>query len=249
MHVGFTRETTMSIFEKFQQAKNEVTVLRDVARVQAHLFSMDARRRWEDIEEALRNAEKAATEDSTAMTDALISTLEDARSQAREFLRRHMNRIPELDLPVKILMTESPATCQMDDSGQAAAQIMWDHNCGAVPIVDSENTALGVVTDRDLAMTSYLRRQDLSGLRLDSIMSKILCTVRPTDTVGDALLCMSENRVRRVLVTDVGGRLLGIVALADLARYVQSLHGSDGACRILSSTLASVSARPNGTPS
>lgn len=238
----------MSIFEKFQQARNEVTVLRDVARIQAHLFSMDARKRWDDIEGALRSAERAATEDGTPVTDALISTLEDAGNQAREFLRRHMNRVPELDLPVKVLMTENPATCRPSESARATAQIMWDQNCGAVPVVNQQNVALGIVSDRDLAMTAYLRNQALSEIRLDSVMSKILCAVRPTNTVGDVLLCMSENRVRRVLVTDHGGHLLGIVALADVARYVQSLQGSDGACRMLNGTLASISAHPDGVP-
>jgi CBS domain-containing protein len=242
------QEITMTMSEKYQQVKDEVISLRDVARVQAHLFSMDARKRWDDIDDALRSAERTASQDGTPMTDAVISTLEHASSQAREFLHRHMNRVPELDIPIKVLMTETPATCHPGDSGQAAAQIMWDHNCGAVPVVGQDNIALGIVTDRDLAMTAYLRRQPLFEIPLDSVMSKVLCTLRPTSTVGEALLCMSSSRVRRVLITDNDGHLLGIVALADLARYVQSLQGSDGACRILSSTLASVCARPNGSP-
>lgn len=236
----------MSISEKYHHALNEVASLRDAARVQAHLFSMDARKRWDEIEDALRKAEWAAGQHGTPVTDAVVSTLEHAGKQAREFLRRHINGVAELNAPLETIMTQKPAFCRPSDSARAALQIMWEHNCGAVPIVGKGNVALGIVTDRDLAMTAYLRSQPLSEIRLDSVMSKLLCTLGPSDTVGDALLCMGSNRIRRIVVTDGEKSLRGVVALADIARYVESLHGAEGAYRVLSGTLASISARPTG---
>lgn len=235
----------MSIHEKYQRAINEAVSLRDTARVQAHLFSLDARKRWGEIEDALRNAERAAGQDGTPVTDAVVSAIEHAGKEAREFLRRHVNGVPELDAPVQTIMTDQPAICRPGDCAVAAATIMWERNCGAVPIVGKGNVLLGIVTDRDLAMSAYLRSQPLSQIRLDTVMSKSVCTLGPTSTVGDALLCMGENRIRRVLITDEEGHLQGIVALADVARYVESLPGAERACRVLGSTLASISARPS----
>ncbi len=236
----------MSMLDKYHDALNEVVSLRDAARVQAHLFSMDARKRWDELEDVLRKAEGSASQQGTPVTDAVVSTLEHAGKQAREFLRRHINGVPELDAPLESIMTQKVAFCRPEDPAQAAAQIMWEHNCGAVPIVGKGNVVMGLVTDRDLAMTAYLRSSPLAEIRLDSVMSKLLCTLGPSNTVGDALMCMGGNRIRRVVITDGDRNLRGIVALADVARYVESLRGAEGACRILSSTLGSISARPNG---
>jgi CBS domain-containing protein len=48
------------------------------------------------------------------------------------------------------LMTRDVATCRPEDPMAAAARIMWERDCGIVPVVDADGRPVGVVTDRDL---------------------------------------------------------------------------------------------------
>lgn len=59
------------------------------------------------------------------------------------------------------LMTETVQSCSASDSLQRAAQIMWDRDCGVVPVVDGDNCVVGMVTDRDIAMAAYTQGQPL----------------------------------------------------------------------------------------
>ena len=65
---------------------------------------------------------------------------------------------------VRDVMSRDPATCRSSDTASEAARIMWDRDCGAVPVTDAEGRAIGMVTDRDLCMAAYLR-----GVRLEEL--------------------------------------------------------------------------------
>jgi CBS domain-containing protein len=118
------------------------------------------------------------------------------------------------------VMTHNPSCCLASDSAQAAAQLMKTHDVGPVPIVDDHTSQrlVGVVTDRDLALKVVAEGIDPRTTRLDQVMSTDLVTVRPHDRIETAMECMARYQVRRVPVTDTSGRLLGIIAQADIAR-------------------------------
>jgi CBS-domain-containing membrane protein len=127
---------------------------------------------------------------------------------------------------VSELMTKAVQTCRIDDSLQRAAQIMWEHDCGVVPIVDAERRLLGIVTDRDVCMAAYTRGHALSQISVsDVVTARRVHSVRETDSLEAAEARMERGRVRRVPVVDHEGRLNGILSLADLARHA---YGSLG---------------------
>lgn len=123
-------------------------------------------------------------------------------------------------MTVQDIMTASPATCTPDTPLQDVARTMADEDCGAVPVVGSEgsNEAVGVVTDRDITVRLVARgRNPLEATAADA-MSEGAVTVRSTADVGEAARTMKDRQIRRLVVVDDGGSIVGILAQADLAR-------------------------------
>jgi CBS-domain-containing membrane protein len=119
------------------------------------------------------------------------------------------------------LMTPAPAVCTTSDHLSRAAQIMWDRDCGVVPVLDAAGQLAGVVTDRDLCMAAYTQGLALHELPVERVMSRVLTTIGPDDTIQDALEALAEAEVRRLPVVDAMGRLVGILSLADFVRAAQ----------------------------
>jgi len=108
---------------------------------------------------------------------------------------------------------------------------MWETDCGCVPIVEKEEggpRVIGMITDRDICMAGYTQGRPLSAIRVDSAMAKQLHTCRPTDSIEEALNILRTHQVRRLPVVDNGGRLVGMLSLADAAREAVREHGRKG---------------------
>ncbi|GAB4157471.1 MAG: hypothetical protein Fur0037_25390 [Planctomycetota bacterium] len=121
------------------------------------------------------------------------------------------------------LMTERPSTCRPDDVLARAAGILWERDCGIVPVVGEGDLLVGVITDRDCCMASWSTGRPLSELRVDRAMAKNLAVCRATDAVEEAESRMAEFRVRRIPVVDGQGRLRGILSIKDLVRHAAAL--------------------------
>lgn len=121
-------------------------------------------------------------------------------------------------MKVEKLMTADIGTCRPDDSGSVAAKIMWGRDCGTVPVVDEHTRVVGMVTDRDLCMASYLEGRPLHSIAVRRAMSKELWSCRPEDELSRAEKVMREHRIRRLPVTNREGELRGVLSLSDLSR-------------------------------
>jgi len=120
------------------------------------------------------------------------------------------------------LMTRQIRTCRPDDSLNDAAQIMWEEDCGCVPVVqddDREHPRLvGIVTDRDVCMAAYTQGKPLGAIPLISVMQRDLATCVETDPVGVALSILRTRQLHRLPVVAGDAELVGLLSLADLAR-------------------------------
>ena len=129
---------------------------------------------------------------------------------------------------VEQLMTKSPRTCRPGDTLSEAAQIMWDNDCGCVPVTadDGSERLAGVITDRDICMAARFEEKTLTELRVGDAMAKAVRACNAGDSIAHAETIMAETRVRRLPVVDDSGQLVGLVSLADLAREAARQHGS-----------------------
>lgn len=125
-------------------------------------------------------------------------------------------------MKISKLMQTNVKTCRTSDSLRRAAQLMWEHDIGAVPVVDDQQHLAGVITDRDIAMAAFLSGRGLGDLPVERSMSREVVTCTPDATVSDCAALMAERQVRRIPVVDGDGVLAGVVSLSDLARTTSS---------------------------
>ena len=121
-------------------------------------------------------------------------------------------------MKVKSIMTREIASCRPEDSMHAAARLMWDHDCGAVPVVDETTGQLeGIVTDRDMCMAALLANRPAHMIPVKDVMASEVCTCRESDDLKTVHATMRDNLVRRLPVVDDERHLVGLVSLNDLA--------------------------------
>lgn len=124
-------------------------------------------------------------------------------------------------MKVSELMTASVARCGLHQNLAEAAHVMWESDCGFVPIVDlEEGTLAGVLTDRDTCMAAAIQGRPLAEIGVAEVMTKNVATIRPEDPIEQALDQMASHQLRRLPVVDAGGRLVGVLSANDLFRAV-----------------------------
>jgi CBS domain-containing protein len=124
-------------------------------------------------------------------------------------------------MQVKEVMTADPAVCTPEGGLQEIAQMMVDHDCGEIPVVENKETKLpvGVITDRDIVCRTVARGLNPLDLTVADCMSKPCVTVTPDMSLEECSRILEENKIRRVPVVDADGSCCGIVALADIALH------------------------------
>jgi CBS domain-containing protein len=118
-------------------------------------------------------------------------------------------------MKVKDLMTTDVKTCSPDTTLAAAAHLMWEGDCGILPVVD-DGELVGVVTDRDMYIALATQNARASHLKVGAVATKKLATCAPEDDVQAALAIMKQALVRRLPVVGFGGKVMGILSLNDI---------------------------------
>jgi CBS domain-containing protein/effector-binding domain-containing protein len=149
-------------------------------------------------------------------------------------------------------MTKEVKTCSRAQSLQDAAQLLWDHDIGALPVVDDERRPIGMITDRDICMAAYTQGKKLSELGVASAMSQHIYVCHPQDLLSAAEQTMAAQQVRRLPVVNERGTLIGMLSMNDivLARTRTPLRSA--AERLLgdvTQTLAAISQHRRGSQS
>ncbi|WP_027398230.1 CBS domain-containing protein [Anaerovorax odorimutans] len=118
-------------------------------------------------------------------------------------------------MKVKDLMSTSIVCVRPETSLKQIASLMKQENIGAIPICTDRNEILGIITDRDIVLRGM--SSSLENQTAESIMSRNIVYATPNMNSHDAALLLSKNQVRRLPVLE-NGKLVGILALADIAR-------------------------------
>ena len=121
-------------------------------------------------------------------------------------------------MKVEQLMSAEIRACRADDALNDAAWTMWERDCGCVPVVDDDDQVIGMVTDRDIAMSALMQGLPLSRIRVATAMSTDVATVRGDQPLAEAEALMRQRQVRRLPVADGAGRLVGMLSLNDIVQ-------------------------------
>ena len=114
------------------------------------------------------------------------------------------------------VMTDRPRVVTPETTVSDAAQLMKNDDVGSLPILDGEQLA-GMVTDRDIVVRAVAEGKDPRGMPVREVASRELVTVNADEELSRALQLMASQQVRRLPVVDDDGRLVGILAQADVA--------------------------------
>ena len=117
---------------------------------------------------------------------------------------------------IKDTMTSNPCSIDADKPVSYAAKMMRDEDVGLAPIVEGDRL-VGTLTDRDIATRVVAEGRDPESTTVREVASSDVVTVNPQQGLGEALQLMAQHQVRRLPVVEEDGRLVGVVAQADVA--------------------------------
>ena len=115
------------------------------------------------------------------------------------------------------LMSPNPCAIEAEKPVAYAAKMMKDEDVGLAPIVEGDRL-VGTLTDRDIVTRVVAEGKDPQSVAVREVASTRLVTIDPEEKLDEALKLMAHNQVRRLPVVGQDGRLVGVVAQADIAR-------------------------------
>jgi CBS domain-containing protein len=130
-------------------------------------------------------------------------------------------------MKVKEVMSPNAKGIWLTESLADAAQIMWENDCGALPIIKDGRKVIGIITDRDICMAIAMRDKNPSGVSVEEVMTGQVYSVNSEDDIDLALQTMQEHKIRRLPVVNAEGELEGILSLNDVVLKAEAVMGED----------------------
>jgi CBS domain-containing protein len=131
-------------------------------------------------------------------------------------------------MKVQDIMTTDVRVCGPSATLAAAALLMWDNDCGTVPVVNDTGTCVGMITDRDICMAVATQNRPASELTVGAVSAGKVVACRQDADVRTALEQMRREQLRRLPVLDGEGRLVGILSMADVLRHTKKGESKKG---------------------
>jgi CBS domain-containing protein len=119
-------------------------------------------------------------------------------------------------MKVNEVMMGTPYYCQAETSLGSATELMWNANCGFLPVEAPNGKVIGVITDRDICIALGTRSRLAGDIAVGEVMSGKLYSCGPDDDIHMALQTMKEGKVRRLPVIAQKGSLVGVISMDDI---------------------------------
>jgi CBS domain-containing protein len=127
---------------------------------------------------------------------------------------------------IREVMTSKVCSIDAEKPVAYAAKMMRDEDVGLAPIVEGDRL-VGTLTDRDIAIRVVAEGRDPEATKVRDVASTDVVTVDPQQDLDEALRLMTQHQVRRIPVVEEDGRLVGVVAQADVAREADERQTGD----------------------
>jgi CBS domain-containing protein len=128
-------------------------------------------------------------------------------------------------MKVQDVMTKTVASCRPSANLAAATALMWEYDCGLLPVVSDQGRVIGVITDRDICIALGTRNQRACEIKVSDVAYRVAVLCNADDDLRSALKIMAAERVRRLPVVNQGGALVGILSLDDVT--LRARHHGD----------------------
>ncbi len=127
---------------------------------------------------------------------------------------------------VDTAMMRSAAYCTPETNLGTAAELMWNFDCGMLPVVGADRKVIGVITDRDMFIALATRNKLAADITVGEVFNGRAYLCRPQDDIRAALETMARQKVRRLPVVNADGVLQGVLSMDDIVLHVDSYNGS-----------------------
>ncbi len=126
-------------------------------------------------------------------------------------------------------MIYDPVTIDVNQTVGDALKLMAENHIGGIPVVDSSNKLIGIVTNRDL------RFEDNPATPIKDVMtSENLVTIDHGDDIPHAIEVLHKYKVEKLPVVDKNGHLVGLITYKDIKKIKNNPTASkDGKGRLL----------------
>jgi len=119
-------------------------------------------------------------------------------------------------MKVKDIMMGTPYYCQQETNLASATELMWNANCGFLPVESADGMVIGVITDRDICIALGTRNRLAGEVTVAEVLTGKLYSCAPDDDVHMALQTLMEATVRRLPVVSQNGTLVGVLSMDDI---------------------------------
>jgi CBS domain-containing protein len=123
---------------------------------------------------------------------------------------------------IRQIMNKPVVSCRPSDTLSVAAQAMWDHDCGAVPVAGDDGRLVGIITDRDICMATYTKNRAPQTISVADVMAKRVTSCQADESADVAEGMMRDKQIRRVPIVDDNNHPIGMLSQSDLARNAAS---------------------------
>lgn len=124
-----------------------------------------------------------------------------------------------------VMNADTVQFCTPETKLASATKIMKESNRGALPVLDKDHKVIGIVTDRDICLSlASKNKKSSSELSVKEILpaQAKVHTIKPEDSITDALKEMRKNKIGRLPVTDKEGKLKGMISVNTLLSHTLS---------------------------
>jgi CBS domain-containing protein len=119
-------------------------------------------------------------------------------------------------MKVSEVMSRTPAFCVPGTNLGTAAEILWNRNCGILPVVNAEGHVVSVITDRDICIALGTRNRLAGELAVGDVAAQAAVCCNADEDIRSALARMGGAKLRRLPVVDSTGKLLGLLSMDDV---------------------------------
>lgn len=125
-------------------------------------------------------------------------------------------------MKVQDVMVRTAACCRPETNLGEAVEILWNRNCGIIPVVDASQRVTAIVTDRDLCVALGTRNRLPGDITVGEVAKGTAYCCQEQDNLETALRTMAERQVRRLPVVNKDGILQGILSMDDVVLHAET---------------------------
>ena len=129
--------------------------------------------------------------------------------------------IPQERVVVTVDINDNPSALDV-------AKLMAKHRIGSIVVIEGNNKKpVGIVTERDIIKKVSAQNKSADQVAVRRIMSSPLITVKSIDSVDTAAATIAENKIKRLVVLEQDGSMVGILSVSDIAKKLAKILTED----------------------